>query len=66
MSANNHESMTSTVGSLLGVPTTTRLTIGMINFDNTEQQTPEAEARARALRLTVTTRTNTTQGNWNT
>eukprot|EP00971_Amphidinium_carterae_P263864 5235072-Amphidinium_carterae.3 len=31
--------MTSTAGSLLGVPTTTRLTIGMINVVNNEQQT---------------------------
>eukprot|EP00971_Amphidinium_carterae_P328329 6460146-Amphidinium_carterae.4 len=44
--------MTSTVGSLLGVPTTTQLTIGVISVDNTEQQpTPAAEARV-SLRLT--------------
>eukprot|EP00971_Amphidinium_carterae_P347946 6490238-Amphidinium_carterae.2 len=44
--------MTSTIGSILGVPTTTRLTIGMINVDNIEQrQTPATEARA-SLRLT--------------
>eukprot|EP00971_Amphidinium_carterae_P182051 3612871-Amphidinium_carterae.1 len=40
--------MTSTVASLLGVPTTTRLTIGMINLDNAEQQpTPADEASLR-------------------
>eukprot|EP00971_Amphidinium_carterae_P324613 6451539-Amphidinium_carterae.1 len=37
-------SMTSTVGSLLGVPTTTRLTIGMINNEQ-QPTTPAAEAR---------------------
>eukprot|EP00971_Amphidinium_carterae_P179032 3550976-Amphidinium_carterae.2 len=44
--------MTFTVGSLLGVPTTTRLTIGMSNIVNNEQQpiTPAAEARL-GLRL---------------
>eukprot|EP00971_Amphidinium_carterae_P022709 447915-Amphidinium_carterae.2 len=40
---------TSTVGSLLGVPTTTRLTIGIIHINNNEQQTPAAEARALTL-----------------
>eukprot|EP00971_Amphidinium_carterae_P049973 984923-Amphidinium_carterae.3 len=44
--------MTSTVGSLLGVPTTTRLTIGMINPSSTQQQTPAAEARAPRLTQT--------------
>eukprot|EP00971_Amphidinium_carterae_P265143 5259249-Amphidinium_carterae.3 len=44
--------MTSTIGSLLGVPTTTRLTIGMISINNTEQQpAPATEARA-SRRLT--------------
>eukprot|EP00971_Amphidinium_carterae_P261831 5193908-Amphidinium_carterae.2 len=43
--------MTSAIGSPLGVPTTTRLTIGVINVDNTEQQPAPAEARA-SLRLT--------------
>eukprot|EP00971_Amphidinium_carterae_P342029 6481163-Amphidinium_carterae.2 len=45
--------MTSTVGSLLGVPTTTRLTIGTrsINTNNKQQPTPAAEAR-EGLRLT--------------
>eukprot|EP00971_Amphidinium_carterae_P248778 4938286-Amphidinium_carterae.3 len=43
--------MTSTVGSLLGVPITTRLTLGMINVNSTEQRpTPAAEARA-SLRM---------------
>eukprot|EP00971_Amphidinium_carterae_P350520 6491596-Amphidinium_carterae.1 len=40
-------SLTSIVGSLLGVPTMNRLTIGVINVVNTERQptTPAAEAR---------------------